>query len=251
VFKEHRDLPLKAAPENKVWRYVDFAKFVSLLQSESLYFASPKVLKEQDKWEAAYPTRFITATMNHFINAMTPFPSRRPKKRHAKLPQGFDPLLRVITRPVAAFVNCWHLNEAESDAMWKLYAGHGQSIAIRSTVKRLAESFSNCPDPVFLGTIEYIDYDAEPPIWTNHLKPIVHKRLSFAHEQELRAVVVKKAPEESRGILVDVNIRALIETVFVSPQSPEWFVPLVTSVLAKYDFGDLPVMSSRLDDEPK
>jgi hypothetical protein len=249
MFQEHRDLPLKAAPESKVWRYVDFAKFVSFLQSGRLYFASPEVLKEQDKWEAAYPTRFMTATVNYFLEGLL---NSHRVVDPGKLSQGVKAIAEAAGQyPDGTFVNCWHLNEAESDAMWKLYAGHGQSIAIRSTVKRLKESFRDCPDAVFLGTIEYIDYDAEPPVWTNSLKPLVHKRLSFAHERELRAVVVKEAPTECRGILVNVTIPTLIETVFVSPQSPEWFVQLVEAVLKKYDFGEVPVTSSRLDDDPK
>jgi hypothetical protein len=35
---------------------------------------------------------------------------------------------------LANFVNRWHMNEGESQAMWKIYAGDEAGVAIRSTV---------------------------------------------------------------------------------------------------------------------
>ncbi len=34
------------------------------------------------------------------------------------------------------FVSCWHENETESEAMWKLYLKSGDGVAIQTTVVR-------------------------------------------------------------------------------------------------------------------
>ena len=41
------------------------------------------------------------------------------------------------------FVNCWHMNEAESSAMWKLYTSHHQSVCIQSNYCLLADQLPN------------------------------------------------------------------------------------------------------------
>jgi len=37
-------------------------------------------------------------------------------------------------------INCWHISDHESVAMWKLYAAGAPGIAVRSTVERFASS---------------------------------------------------------------------------------------------------------------
>jgi hypothetical protein len=48
----------------KIWRYMDLAKFVSLLSSEALYFACPCEFK--DPYEGAYPKSHV-----HAFSSMT------------------------------------------------------------------------------------------------------------------------------------------------------------------------------------
>jgi hypothetical protein len=249
MYEDNDFLPLEATAETSIWRYLDFPRFISLLHSESLFFASAATLREQDKWEAAYPHKFIDASVERFASTIL--------KDYRHKPQTMDGI-RIFVRDCWAnpdglvFVNCWHINETESDAMWKLYAGLGQSIAIRSTVVRLAESFNAYPDLVVCGTIQYIDYETDSPLFVNVLHPFFCKRKSFAHERELRAAIVRKnrEPDERRGILINVDIPTLIESVYVAPQSPDWFVEVVKSVLDKYGFGSVAVQSSRLDIVP-
>lgn len=57
------------------------------------------------------------------------------------------------------------MNESESAAMWRLYARTEEAICIQSTYKRLRESLNEAPvkerGQLFLGTVEYIDYEGE------------------------------------------------------------------------------------------
>src|SRR5258706_406031 len=51
-------------------------------------------------------------------------------------------------------VNCWHVNEGESAAMWDLYA-NSKGIAIRSTVGRLKKSLRPEQRKIALCKVEY------------------------------------------------------------------------------------------------
>jgi hypothetical protein len=77
---------------------------------------------------------------------------------------------------------------------------------------------------VFVGPINYVDY--ERAVWpgTNIFWPFVNKRLSFAYEAEVRAIICQPQTrdgfsdydaETPTGRLVGVDLAELIESIFV------------------------------------
>jgi hypothetical protein len=48
------------------------------------------------------------------------------------------------------------------------------------------------------------------------------------------------------GIYVDVDLKTLIEEIYVSPKAKRWFVDLVKSILEKYSMGEKKVIQSNL-----
>lgn len=110
-----------------------------------------------------------------------------------------------------------------------------------------------------IGEVKYINYETEgfnPSMATNF---IMHKRLSFAHERELRAIFwdlnwVKgaqfhNAGIEPSGLAIEVDLPALIERVYVSPTATAWFADLVRTMTAKCGFA-FPVSQSALAEAP-
>jgi hypothetical protein len=87
----------------------------------------------------------------------------------------------------------------------------------------------------------------------------MHKRLSFAHERELRAIFWEmqgtpdsqsyKAKIEPSGLAMEVDLSALIERVYVSPTAAPWFAKLVEAMTAKCGFA-FPVSQSVLAESP-
>jgi hypothetical protein len=84
--------------------------------------------------------------------------------------------------------------------------------------------------------------------------PFLHKRKSFEHEKELRAIVwhprrevkvegEKLEPVFEGGVPVLVGLETLIENVFVSPTAPKWFQDLVKAVSLKYGLDRDPIRS--------
>lgn len=92
-----------------------------------------------------------------------------------------------------------------------------------------------------------------------------HKRLGFKHENELRAITssdnlpgrkyggdvleIHKKSEIDKGIRVKIDLACLIESIYISPQSPPWFRQLVIDTIEKYEY-DFPIKSSSLQDVP-
>jgi hypothetical protein len=128
------------------------------------------------------------------------------------------------------------MNEQESLAMWKLYAAHQESICIQSTFTALFEAL---PHDCFVGTVDYIDYESENINLTDIFNFILHKRTSFAHERELRAVLwppSMKASFESdgRSIIVPIDLMALIKNIYVSPDSDPTLRDIIERLARKY-----------------
>ena len=158
-------------------------------------------------------------------------------------------------------INCWHMGECESAAMWTLHIKNHGGIAIQSRFSKLKKCFTD-DRTVYLGTVKYLDYDREyMDFQSNMFSPFMHKRLSYAHEKEARAIVhlppVDKnkagvdglAEFDAMGISVKVDLSVLIERIYVSPQSEKWFNDLVKSVIRQYRY-DFEVVGSSLDHRP-
>lgn len=239
--------PLKQPSDERVklWRYMDFTKFVSMLDHRGLYFSAAICLG--DPFEGSYSKRNI---------------KMRPAW-YTGLPAGSHKNLSDINKKFRewTFVNCWHMNDAESAAMWKLYARTEEAVAIQTTYARLRDAMENtCP----VGVVEYVNYETDVIPEGNTFFPFMHKRRSFAHEREVRALfqepVRKKKGKRGRreidwsqpsvpGIWRPVDLESLIDRIHVAPMAPKWFRDLMKSVTRRYGFS-VQVNQSALDESP-
>ena len=227
----------------KIWRYMDFTKFISLMDKRELWFS--RVSEFDDPFEGTlskmslYLDPVVAGQSTEYDRAVDIF--RETKKKWRKW----------------IVANCWHLNEYESAAMWKLYIKGDCGVAIQSTFDRFSRSFEGYPNKsVYLGQVRYEDYDIVK--MSVNFPPLVctYKRKSFQHEQELRALIIGlekggdlKAEPSFKGLSIPVDLDTLIERIFVSPQLGEWAHDLVKSVMSKYCL-DKKVEHSSLDDVP-
>lgn len=227
-YEEHGQLLEDTSDSSAIWRYLDLAKFVSLLDSRSLYFC--RADQFDDPWEGALP-RGEALQLQKFKDA-----NGVSAAEH----------LRAMRRYV--YLNCWHLNEVESDAMWKLYGQRGGSVAIRSTVGRLKKSVRG-EYSVNVSRVEYMDYElpgtftAADPGQHNMYFQFIHKRLSFRHESEIRAIVWRISendPSLPFGLPIPVDFDTLVETVYVSPDAPKWYAEIVRSLCGRYGLDRTP-----------
>ena len=191
---------------------MDLVKFVAMLDEGGLFFCRADLLG--DPYEGVFTQQSIEA----FNQRWSP-------------PEGWTAewIDLVHDSQRQAYVSCWHVSNVESASLWKLY---GNSLALRSTIGRLRAFL-----PVYgfdLEMVQYIDYSTSHPDVTNVTSPLFFKRLSFAHEQELRAVqqtctmrdghFVSEAGPTGKYVKGDLN--QLIEAVVVAPLTPAWQLEL-------------------------
>ncbi len=145
------------------------------------------------------------------------------------------------------YVNCWHLNEFESAAMWKLYGKNDESIAIKTSYKKLTDCL---PPGVEIGLVKYIDFNTMwMPGFGSLSESLIQKRKSFSHENEVRLIIYHPEdlprledgePDFLRennftGCEVKVELGKLFEEIYISPHAPAWFSQVVKSVVEKYE----------------
>lgn len=238
----HEQHPVFLPPEDPdaaLWRYMDLPKLVALLTRKTLWFARADTLG--DPHEGAFG-EFNQRTRPHVYQDV-------PEDQLS----GLSNYYRLLTK--YTFVNCWHLSEVESAAMWSLYTPLGQGVAVRSTYSRLTESL-RVDEQVFVGRVKYVDPATEWIPEGNLLYPFVHKRRSFAHEREVRAVVQRPPQTTSSGedapagLDVEVDVDCLVESVFVAPGQPGWFKAVVQDVVEAFVANRIPVHQSDMDRAP-
>jgi hypothetical protein len=114
--------------ETKLWRYMDLSQFLWLITEKRLYFANPQELS--DKWEGAWPASIVTE-----VEKSPEFIRLVQEGVNAKYASQVVASLRN-NRQGGYAVNCWHWNDVESIAMWKLYTSGDDGVAIRGFVDR-------------------------------------------------------------------------------------------------------------------
>ena len=238
MFAEHPDVNPPHA-NTVLWRYMDFTKFVSLLDRRALYFSRADKLGDPFEGSLSHINRL---TRPHRLTQIgIPEEIRDQILEEAPSMFGMVPRLGVV--------NCWHENNYESEAMWKLYAGRQDGIAIKTTFEKLAGSLE-CEDVIHIGKVNYVDYDTTFIPEFNILVTLLTKRKSFEHEREIRAITMNfPSPDQNVGRYFQVNLSTLIGEVLVAPQAPEWFSELVNSIVTRYEL-EVPVRASTLAAAP-
>lgn len=223
--------------ETKIWRYMDFPKFVSLLEEQSLFFS--KLSLFDDPYEGYLPR----LTKEQFLK----IPDNTADKSKAQQIVNTNLALRDNFTRECLLVSCWHMSEYENIAMWKSYSIIGKGVAVQSTLKCLMKAFEGVDDLVNIGSVKYIDYYDDKIKWQNTFHSALCKRKQFDHEKEVRVLVV--SPEGTPGKLIPVDLNILIEKVFVSPKIEHWILELIKKLLVRYGLSK-EVVCSDLDRPP-
>lgn len=260
----HREFPAPRT-DTQIWRYSSFTKLLSLATSGKLFMPSVPTLRKDDPFEGIVSP--ATVQFGQYLRgndemsakifgAHIPVEHRRTMADNYGADLGFASLW---------FLSCWHQNQHESAALWKLYSGISEGVAVRSTVQRLADSMDKNFE-FTLGPVTYRDYSVDLFAPYQALTPVFTKRHSFAHERELRllywgAYEVSR-PEEERqewakgrrydklydlpaGLSFNCNVNRLVEEVVVSPYADDWVVETIAATLRQVGCA-APVRKSNL-----
>lgn len=234
-YEKHKEF-VEPDDEAIVWRYMSLAKFLALLANRGLYFT--RIDKLEDRFEGTLPS--VTF-------------------------RKLDPWLRrgYLDMRTISLVNCWSCQPHESAVLWQSYGREG--VAIQSTFRRLVSSFEQrgilTHNTVHGGLVQYVDFETHylcnvENTAFNAFLPLLHKRLSYRDERELRLIIWptdhfwSQAIHVLSGWSVFVDLPRLIEAVRIAPGSPEWMQGTVASCVSAFGLNPDIVQSSALDEEP-
>jgi hypothetical protein len=111
----------------KIWKYLDLAKFASLLTTRSLYFACPTQF--DDPYEGLLPRSHIEAESKMIQGHVDQLLSLREQFTARAIPiERFDEVFNIDTfatrvrsarrdAPLKFGIGCWHESAYESEAM--------------------------------------------------------------------------------------------------------------------------------------
>ncbi|OLS19163.1 MAG: hypothetical protein HeimC2_42480 [Candidatus Heimdallarchaeota archaeon LC_2] len=244
----YKDHPSFTPPKNlnsKIWRYMDFAKFVSLLENQSLYV--PRADKLGDSFEGS---------MTHLNKKGEEFFFTLHPELHKYKMQPSD--VRKSVRK-SMYISCWHLSEYESMAMWDIYTKSNNGIAIQSDYSSLKECLHNNHYTFQIGMVNYINYETDGIRADNLFNPFLCKRRSYEHEKELRAISWWESSDKGGkalvigksnpiGISIKTSPTKLIKKVYINPNSPNWILDTITKIVKRYNYN-IPVIKSQLDSQ--
>lgn len=252
AFKEHPEFLPPSSLDAVIWRYMDLAKLLSLIDRAALYFVRVDKLASQDPFEGFYTNANVQADNIQYSDV----PKELLEKNNIKDENTFRMIIEsnkqirafVKAQREYTFVNSWHAQEHESAAMWNFYVKSNEGIAIESSYARLITALANYEDfEVHIGMMKYIDYYREFIPAGNMLSPFLYKRKSFEHEKELRALIwtpqngkntignlSENKFRDQAGLYIPVNLEALISRVYLSPTAPYWMLELLESLFKKY-----------------
>src|SRR5262245_5235361 len=146
-----------------------------LLQERALFFASIHSLAQtHDPFEGSIP-RYLSEVLGATSQAQATSEAVENAVQH---------WIKHVERK-KIFVNCWHMNDSESDAMWKIY-GNSYSLCIQSTFRQLQQWL---PKDVVIGKVQYElnDLWRGPAAKKQYL--FMFKNEALKQEQELRAII--------------------------------------------------------------
>jgi hypothetical protein len=244
MFEEHPNLTPPVDPDVALWRYMDLARFMSLLESRALFFARADIMV--DKCEGSMTTANVT---------------RRPSQLGENMVTQMANPFRLVRK--VTYLSCWHVSNVESAAMWGLYQADGRGVAVRTTWRRLTKSLEEASQVIFGGIVKYVDYDTAIIPEESALVPYCFKRQSFEHEHEARLLLwmledrnresdnedVELFSEKPPGFYIPVNLTELVTNVYVAPEAQDWFAELVGQIARRYGHG-WPVQHSDLLRDP-
>ncbi len=210
-----------ARDDEPLWRFMDFTKYVSMLHRRALYFARADTLA--DPFEGLYT------------------------RRCARSADGSDPQEMMRRR---VYLSCWHRNDHESAAMWRIYLSGEQGVAVRTNVERLVAGLPGHHERLVLGPVHYFDDRRERVSGDHELDPFFCKRKSFDYEREMRLLWAPEQATDDVGRYIEADLERVIERVIVAPAAEPWLCELVASVTAKYGL-EIPVERSAMLDPPE
>lgn len=261
------------ADHDVLWRYVPLEGLINMLDSQSLHFSPLEAYQNTDPFEGYVPKVAMDAMASISLNSQKlnlaaidslekhigahTAPEKISEFREAasQLKKEMGDVVKKVAKCLT--VNCWHRNQHESEAMWRLYSHSG--VAIRTTVSaiRAALEMNKQSHIVHMGAIKYLDFaddslsPADCVTDDGQLFGMV-KRIAYSHENEVRLYITGSidpknyAAASPEPISLDIDAMILIDSLVISPFASISMRKSIQSIAKKYGVASSKVIESPL-----
>ncbi|MFC5051076.1 hypothetical protein ACFPK9_10710 [Rubritalea spongiae] len=202
-------------PSQPLLRYMDLWKFKDLLETKSLYFS--RADKFEDPLEGTLSEKSVYRTSTSDVS------------QDSVISYSADAYERELeyrdTAKAATFVNCWHINEDESQEMWEAYTSSTSSMLLITTAEKLTASLH---EKVIMSPVRYVASD-DPRTELFERDLFFYKDEAFRFEQEYRLLIdlgmeavgrrVSRDGPEDFGRRVIVDIERLVYGIKAHPMA--------------------------------
>lgn len=146
-----------------LYKYISFASFVNMVQTQTLNFVLPTV------WEDTYENEFLNQYRKQYMS---------------------NEIMPILAQNLI-FAQCWTLLK-ESDAMWRIYNYEKQALRIKIYYDSIQKLEDVCALKVNYND-KLIDFSKSELNQLEIMKKLIaQKRKAFAHEKEVRLIFVEK-----------------------------------------------------------
>lgn len=247
MFDQHDDAA-SGSEDQQIWRFMDFAQFIDVLERKSLFFARVDTLGDPFAGPGDNAASALRTLPDEVLRLAEQAAAPPPKmgrlerwwSRKAQESEQ-DNLVKTVRDhqpPALVWASCWHATSPEQMALWKGYHAASKTIAIRSTLAKLRGALAAAsPSSVAVDLVRYVDPDSLTTV-TEPAQRALMKSNALAYEREVRAILTQSGGGGGcfgRGCGVAVDVAAMIEDVAVSPAAEVWFQELVRRVLRTYE----------------
>lgn len=211
----------------KLWRYMDLSKFISLLEKNALWLARADTFR--DRHEGRFPNEMRKIIEKYYKDS---------GKNDSGIVKDADDFQDYLIKNT--FISCWHKNTKENMVMWEIYGRDSNSIAIQTSAGLISSNLI-CVIQGYSLILNSVDYRPleEIPQTLRYEDLFFLKRPHFEFENEVRLCLdtySKFSPIKNNpyGHYVDISCNSFIEKILVHPDSQNWFIDVVSSIVDKY-----------------
>ncbi len=208
-----------------LWRYMSLSRFLWMLQNKQLWLARADTLN--DPWEIALAgDQLEQVIMRHPIR---PLGSGQPNESALERAQRINKHWRETT-----FISCWSSADHESHALWRLFCGPNEGVAVSTPMRWLRNALGN----VHLYVVTYCEPGSV--VRTPELLELAtKKRLMFDYEREVRAIATEDTddPKLIRGGLgyqYPIEPEEIIASIAVHPEAGPDLMEMVARAVTDY-----------------
>jgi hypothetical protein len=200
-------------------------KFLWLLQNKRLWLSRADLLN--DPWELA----LAGDQLEHVIlrRPFKPLDSIKPEEPIEARARRINQEWRKTT-----YINCWSSADHESYALWRLFCGANEGVAISTPTRWLQTALGNVP----LCVVNYGEPGEELKTPTA-LNLATKKRLMFDYEREVRAIATFDTSDSNLvkgefGFEYPVDVERLVSSIAVHPEADATLFDIVVRAVSDY-----------------